>query len=125
MQYICVSFLAKSQLRERGVCAAAARQLAAKVTLHCLRAERASVALRAAIWHTRSLACDARWGGDTIPPTRPTLLDRAWKVQKYSHPSAGCAKDVERKARRNGPETSARRRTSGSKKERRKRVFGS
>jgi len=31
--------------------------------------------------HARS---HARWGGDTIPPTRPTLLDRHVKVQKYS-----------------------------------------
>ena len=31
--------------------------------------------------HARS---HARWGGDTIPPTRPTLLDRGVKVQKYS-----------------------------------------
>ena len=33
--------------------------------------------------HARS---HARWGGDTIPPTRPTLLDSDVKVQKYSQP---------------------------------------
>ena len=33
--------------------------------------------------HARS---HARWGVAYIPPTRPTLLHRHVKVQKYSHP---------------------------------------
>ena len=57
----------------------------------CERASRASdadarsLAQRSFCYGTHARS-HARWGVAYIPPTRPTLLDRVFKVRKYSQP---------------------------------------